>query len=115
MIINLNGVSYGDGGYDDNKHESKYLAWIERAGIEVKRVLKDDGSLFLNVGSTPTNPWIAMDVASVLRKYFILQNVIHWTKGINIKKSDVGVTTGLKGDKWYMLQHICRNNRLSPQ
>jgi site-specific DNA-methyltransferase (adenine-specific) len=51
------GVDYGNGGYNDSKPESEYLAWIERVGIEIKRVLKDDGSFFLNIGSTPTNPW----------------------------------------------------------
>jgi hypothetical protein len=41
------GVDYGDGGYDDNnKPENEYLEWIERISIEIKRVLKDDGSFF---------------------------------------------------------------------
>jgi site-specific DNA-methyltransferase (adenine-specific) len=57
------GVDY-DGVYNDNKPESQYLAWIERVGFEIKRVLKDNGSFFINIRSTPTNPWKAMDVAN---------------------------------------------------
>jgi site-specific DNA-methyltransferase (adenine-specific) len=33
------GMDYGNGAYNDNKPEGEYLAWIERAGIEIKRVL----------------------------------------------------------------------------
>jgi site-specific DNA-methyltransferase (adenine-specific) len=43
------GVDY-EGVYDDNRPESEYRAWIEEVGVEIKRVLKDDGSFFLNVG-----------------------------------------------------------------
>ena len=82
------GVDY-DGVYNDNKPVSEYLAWIKRVGIEIKRVLKDDGSFFLNIGSTPTNPWNAMDVANVLRKDFVLQNELHWIKSIPISRKDL--------------------------
>jgi site-specific DNA-methyltransferase (adenine-specific) len=84
------GVGYGDGGYNDNKPESEYLAWIGEVGIEIKRVLKDDGSFFLNIGSTPTNPWKAMDVANVIRKHFALQNEIQWIKSIPIQRKYLG-------------------------
>lgn len=61
------GIEYGNGGYNDKRPESEYLAWIERVGIEIKRVLKDNGSFFINIGSTPKNPRKTMDVANVLR------------------------------------------------
>jgi site-specific DNA-methyltransferase (adenine-specific) len=54
------GVDYGYSGYNDNKLESEYLVWIKRIGIEIKRVLKDDGSFFLSIGSTPKNPWLSV-------------------------------------------------------
>jgi site-specific DNA-methyltransferase (adenine-specific) len=60
------GISYGNGAYSDKKPESEYLAWIETVGIEIKRVLKDNGSFFLNIGSTPKNSWKAMDAATLL-------------------------------------------------
>ena len=43
-------VDYGNGVYDDNKPESEYLAWIGQVGSGINRVLKDDGSFFINIG-----------------------------------------------------------------
>jgi site-specific DNA-methyltransferase (adenine-specific) len=86
------GIDYGNGAYNDKKSESEYLAWIERVGIEIKRVLKDDGSFFINIGSTPKNPWKAMDVANVLRKHFVLQNDIDWIKSMFIPRKYLGKT-----------------------
>jgi site-specific DNA-methyltransferase (adenine-specific) len=59
-------------------------------GGEIKKVLSDDGSFFINIGSKPSDPWIPLDAANVLRKHFTLQNVIVWIKSIAIAKSDVG-------------------------
>jgi site-specific DNA-methyltransferase (adenine-specific) len=84
------GIEYGNGAYNDKKPESEYLAWIETVGIEIKRVLKDNGSFFLNIGSTPKNPWKAMDVANVLRKHFVLQNNIDWIKSMYISRKYLG-------------------------
>jgi site-specific DNA-methyltransferase (adenine-specific) len=90
------GVNYGNSGYNDNKAESEYLQWVERISIEIKKVLKDDGSFFLNIGDQLSNPGKAWAIAFALKKHFVLQNVIHWTKAINIKESDVGATTAEK-------------------
>jgi site-specific DNA-methyltransferase (adenine-specific) len=59
-------------------------------GGAIKKVLSDDGSFFINIGSKPSDPWIPLDAANVLRKHFTLQNVIVWIKSIAIAKSDVG-------------------------
>jgi site-specific DNA-methyltransferase (adenine-specific) len=82
------GVNYTS--YYDNKSREEYLSWIESIGLEIKKVLKDDGSFFLNVGNIPTDQWKASDVAQVLRKHFVLQNEIVWIKSIAISKLDVG-------------------------
>src|SRR5919202_4415357 len=50
------GVNYGNSGYNDNKAESEYLQWIELISKEIKRVLKDNGSFFLNIGDELSNP-----------------------------------------------------------
>ena len=65
---------------------------------EIKRVLVDDGSFFLNVGGKPTDPWIPWEIAFRLRKHFVLQNVIHWIKSIAIEKKDVGNYPNILGD-----------------
>ena len=50
-----------------------------------------DGSLFLNVGAKPTDPWTALDVAQAARPHLELQNIIHWIKSIAIEKALAGV------------------------
>ncbi len=82
------GVRYGK--YQDSLPREEYLAWMGKVGESVRRVLKDNGSFFLNIGSTPKDPWTPLDVAQQLRNRFILQNMIHWVKSIAISKSDVG-------------------------
>jgi len=90
------GIEYAT--YNDSLPRKKYLAWIEEVGIAVKGALVDNGSFFLNIGNKPRDQWIAWDVASVLRKHFVLQNVIHWIKSIAISKSDVGNYQNILGD-----------------
>lgn len=82
------GVRYRS--YDDTRAPEQYFEWIERVAVEVARVLEPDGSLFLNVGSRPADPWLAWDVANRLRRHLALQNVIHWIKSIAIEKKNVG-------------------------
>ena len=90
------GVKYRK--YKDELPRERYLSWIEEVAKEVKRVLKDDGSFFLNVGGKPTDPWIPWEIAFRLRKHFVLQNVIHWIKSIAIEKKDVGNYPHILGD-----------------
>lgn len=91
-------IGIGYSSYKDVLPREKYLAWMEQVGVAVKRALADDGSFFLNIGNKPKDQWIAWDVASVLRKHFVLQNVIHWVKSIAINKDDVGNYPNIAGD-----------------
>jgi site-specific DNA-methyltransferase (adenine-specific) len=90
------GISYNS--YHDSMPREKYLAWMEQVGMAVKSALADEGSFFLNIGNKPKDQWIAWDVASALRKHFVLQNVIHWVKSIAISKSDTGNYPNVAGD-----------------
>ena len=54
--------------------------------------------LFLNVGSKPTDPWLAMDVAQAARGHLQLQNTIHWIKSIAIEKALAGARSPLEED-----------------
>jgi site-specific DNA-methyltransferase (adenine-specific) len=76
------GIKYGV--YQDNKSFNDYLAWLNEIFSQVRRVLRDDGSVFLNVGCTSRNPWLAFDVIGHLRNLFALQNRIVWVKSISI-------------------------------
>ena len=82
------GVNYRT--YEDSKSQDEYLKWIRNLGSAIHRVLEPEGSFFLNVGSRPTDPWLAWDVAAQLRGTFVLQNVIQWVKSIAIGEESAG-------------------------
>jgi site-specific DNA-methyltransferase (adenine-specific) len=82
------GVNYRT--YEDRKSQDEYLKWIRSLGSAIHRVLEPEGSFFLNVGSRPTDPWLAWDVASQLRGTFVLQNAIQWVKSIAIGEESAG-------------------------
>ncbi|UCD16179.1 MAG: site-specific DNA-methyltransferase [Candidatus Zixiibacteriota bacterium] len=85
------GVKYGS--YHDRMPLQEYLGWLGQWGKAVRRVLKDDGSLFLNVGSRPSAPLVPFQVLDTLISEFHLQNVIHWIKSIYIEAGSYGRCT----------------------
>jgi len=90
------GTSYK--GYDDTMAREDYLQWTDRWATAAVETLNEDGSLFLNIGGKPSNPWGPFEVLVELRKHFTLQNVIHWVKSISIQKEDVGHYPGITGN-----------------
>lgn len=76
--------------YRDDRPREEYLDWLESVARESRRVIRENGSFFLNVGGKPSDPWIPLDVAQRFRRHFVLQNVIHWIKSIAIEKDAVG-------------------------
>jgi site-specific DNA-methyltransferase (adenine-specific) len=78
--------------YDDQLPREEYLQWTNRWAAAAAAVLHPRGSLFLNVGHKPTDPWVAMDVAQAVRRHLHLQNLIHWVKSIAI--DDHGLAVG---------------------
>jgi site-specific DNA-methyltransferase (adenine-specific) len=84
--------------YDDTLPRERYLAWTSEWVSQAARALARDGSLFLNVGAKPTDPWTALDVAQAARPHLRLQNTIHWIKSIAIEKALAGARAGLADD-----------------
>ncbi len=76
--------------YDDRKPRDAYLAWLARVSRELRRVLKPAGALFLNIGSTNTDPWLAQDAAGAFRADFVLQNHVSWVKSLSIGDDTLG-------------------------
>lgn len=70
--------------YEDALPYERYLEWSGEWIGAAARVLDPLGSLFLNVGARPTDPWTALDVAQAARRHLALQNTIHWVKSIAI-------------------------------
>ncbi len=90
------GVRYRS--YEDDMPRTEYLNWTDRWIRAVSRVMTPKGSLFLNVGAKPTDPWIPLEVAQVVRRHFRLQNTIHWVKSIAIDRDAVGPSAGFDRD-----------------
>ena len=84
--------------YDDSISRSEYVAWMGEWGKAVTHVLSDRGSVFLNIGGKPSDPWGPFEVLQELRQHFVLQNVFHWIKSIAIQQEDVGRYPGISGN-----------------
>ena len=81
------GINYRS--YKDTENRSDFLKWCRKWSAELKRVLDDDGSLFLNVGAAPSNPLFPHQVLLALTEdLFVLQNTFHWIKSISIETRD---------------------------
>jgi site-specific DNA-methyltransferase (adenine-specific) len=84
--------------YQDSLSHDDYLAWTNEWVAAATRALRVDGSLFLNVGTKPSDPWTALDVAQAVRPHLRLQNVIHWIKSIAIDREAAGAAAQLSRD-----------------
>jgi site-specific DNA-methyltransferase (adenine-specific) len=90
------GVAYRT--YADRLPREQYLEWTGRWVAAARQVLSSNGSLFLNVGGKPTDPWTAFDVAQAVRPHMHLQNTLHWIKSIAIEREAAGQAVGLERD-----------------
>jgi len=84
--------------YKDCLPQAEYLRWTDTWVTAAARVLRPGGSLFLNVGTRPSDPWTALDVAQVVRSRLRLQNIIHWIKSIAIDRGSAGAGSALAKD-----------------
>ena len=82
------GIKYRS--FADNGARSAHIAWCMEWGTEIRRLLKPEGSLFLNVGSSPTNPMFPFEIAMAFSSLFAMQNVFHWIKSVTIKSAQHG-------------------------
>ena len=90
------GIKYRS--YQDTLPRDRYLEWTGAWVEAVRGVLAPHGSLFLNVGAKPSDPWVAMDIAQAVRPWLRLQNTLHWVKSIVIERSAAGAGAGLLRD-----------------
>jgi site-specific DNA-methyltransferase (adenine-specific) len=80
------GVRYGK--FSDRQDRQSYLRWCKDWAAQIRRILKPDGSFFLNIGSAPSNPMLPHEIVIELTSAsggFVLQNTIHWIKSITIQ------------------------------
>ncbi len=82
------GVEYNQ--HKDNMEFKDYLKWMEDFGRACKTVLKENGSLFFNIGDKSSDELKAFDVARrVNQDNLKLQNTIHWIKHISIPEERI--------------------------
>jgi site-specific DNA-methyltransferase (adenine-specific) len=79
------GVNYGQ--HDDQMPRNAFLSWLGECFAELHRVLKDDGSFFLNINGSGTKddfllPRAIADCAFAVG--FVPQNEIVWVKAIEV-------------------------------
>lgn len=91
-------IKYGK--YEDDLPRESYLKWLHDIAVAMKRVLKDDGQLYLNVGYSNIDPWVAMDVAQVFRQTFVLQNNFTWVKHIAVNDQGYGQYKPISSDRF---------------
>ena len=84
------GVRYNT--HQDDMPFDQYLDWMGQAAAECRRVLRDDGSFFLNIGDRPSDELRSLRVAErVIAAGFRLQNTIHWVKSIAAPEEGVNM------------------------
>ena len=84
--------------YADRLPRQRYLDWTGDWISATSKWLRPDGSLFLNVGAKPTDPWTAIDIAQAARPHLHLQNTLHWIKSIAIDRDSAGAGARLDRD-----------------
>jgi site-specific DNA-methyltransferase (adenine-specific) len=97
------GVSYR--GYDDRRAEDDYLDWLSRVATEIRRVMKEDGSFFLNISGSSSAPWLPFELIVRLRPLFVLQNHITWIKSIAVSRDSVGHFKPVGGQRFLHHNH----------
>jgi site-specific DNA-methyltransferase (adenine-specific) len=74
--------------YRDNLAPSEYIKWSIEWMRAVKRVLKPDGSFFLNIGAAPSSQLMPHQIAIEFCKELELQNTFHWVKSISVETTE---------------------------
>lgn len=83
------GIDYAS--YDDTMGRADYLSWCREWMGEVRRVLADEGSFFLNVGASPKEPLFPHQMAILAVECgFAIQNTFHWVKSVSVPSPDGG-------------------------
>jgi len=83
------GIKYNS--HKDNMNFEDYSKWMNNFGKACKRVLKENGSLFFNIGDKASDELKAFEVAKQLSEHLTLQNTIHWIKAIAIPEERINI------------------------
>lgn len=80
------GIGYRS--FKDTAPRDEFLGWCRSWAAELRRVMAEDASFFLNVGAAPANPLLPHQLILALTEgsepLFVLQNTFHWIKSITV-------------------------------
>ncbi len=91
--------------YRDSREAGEYVAWIAEVAAALARVLRPDGSVFLNLAGSGRAPWLPFEVALALRGTFVLQNHIAWIKSVALGGDGVGHFKPIPGRRFLHQAH----------
>lgn len=86
------GVRYKSRKKVQQMHE--YIDWAREWTTEIVRLLRPDGSFFLNIAGAPSRPLLPHYLVVELSKIAVLQNTFHWIKSISVKKDGEDISVG---------------------
>ena len=88
------GISYGK--YSDRQDRRSYLGWCGEWAGQVRRVLKSNGSFFLNIGAAPSNPMLPHEIVMTLRDFSFSKTRF---TGSNPSRSTIIVAVALRATR----------------
>jgi site-specific DNA-methyltransferase (adenine-specific) len=91
--------------YEDRQEEAAYLDWMVEICTGLRRVLRPDGSFFLNISGSGSRPWLPFELIVRLRPLFVLQNHIVWVKSVAVDNDAVGHFKPVGGKRFLHHQH----------
>ena len=98
-------IGLGYATYADRRREDDYLAWMVEVARALSRVMRPDGSFFLNVSGSPSQPWLPFELIVRLRPIFTLQNHITWIKSVAVPGDAVGHFKPVAGQRFLHHAH----------
>ena len=99
-------LSIAYGVYDDSRDEDEYVAWLCDVAGAIKRVMKPDGSFFLNITGSNSRPYVPFKLMVRLREGgFYLQNHITWIKSIGMETESRGHFKPISGRRFMHHNH----------
>jgi site-specific DNA-methyltransferase (adenine-specific) len=100
---NLN-LTYGV--YDDSREGIEYINWLHDVAAAIKRVMKLNGSFFLNITGSSSRPYVPFELMVRLHESgFFLQNHIMWIKSIGLEAESRGHFKPIGGRRFMHHNH----------
>jgi site-specific DNA-methyltransferase (adenine-specific) len=92
--------------YDDTRNEAEYVRWLLAVANATKKVMRPEGSFFLNMSGSNSRPWLPFEIIVRLRKSgFCLQNHITWIKSITVEAESSGHFKPIPGKRFMHHNH----------